>query len=111
MLFSKMFLIRCKTSLLFSKNLRNSNNILKAPSRHKKFFHQTTFELFTVKATYSFFILAKNPLLLNNIAKAVLLFKKINVCFLHIGSNTLNRIKISICFNIKLNLLPKVIPY
>lgn len=111
MLVSKFFLNQCNVSLLLKKDFKNNTNILKAPSRHKKFFHQVTFELFTVKVIYSFGEFFKKIFLLNSITKVMFFFKKINVCFLRIGSNTLNRVKIIVCFDIKINLLPKVLLY
>ena len=109
MLFSKFFLNKCKISLLFSKNTKNSVNILKAPSRHKKFFHQTTFELFTTKIIFNFYSFLKNKHLLNNIIKIIIFFNKINLCFFKIGSNILNRVKISVCFSITLCLYPRLL--
>lgn len=95
-LLSKIFLKNCKVTLRF---LRTSNmvvNLLKAPSRHKKFFHQIGREFFLIKIFYYFktnrsvfgdgvvFIFYKI---------IIKFFKKINLFFTKTGSNILNKIK------------------
>lgn len=98
LLFSKIFLLGCNTTLLFGNLKKNQINILKAPSRHKKFFHQIFFEYFFVKVFFKFkFNLSKNIYL------CCVFFKKLDLIFQKIGSNTLTRIKISTSFKIDLN--------
>ena len=46
LLFSKTFFKNCKVTLLLNKKRKIITNILKAPSRHKKFFHQIFHEIF-----------------------------------------------------------------
>lgn len=98
LLFSKIFLLGCNTTLLFGNLKKNQINILKAPSRHKKFFHQVFFEFFFVKVFFKFKFKVNNNLFL-----CCVFFKKLDLIFQKIGSNTLTRIKISAIFKVNLN--------
>lgn len=91
LLLSKFFFKGVKVSLFFNKICKHSTNILKAPSRHKKFFHQVFFEFFLIKI---FFHLP----LFNTIVfiNAFGLFRSINALFLKLGSNILFRDKVSL---------------
>lgn len=87
-----MFLINCKVSLKFNNLKKLQTNLLKAPSRHKKFFHQIYFEIFSVNVFFLFEYRKKVPTHeINNI------FLKVNDIFLKIGSNTLTRTKFIMC--------------
>jgi hypothetical protein len=97
LLFSKIFLKGCLVSFFFKKNKVNSTNILKAPSRHKKFFHQVFYEYFQISFFFKFFL--KRYFKINT---SMYLFKKINNIFNKIGSNTLTRIKISTTIPIRI---------
>jgi len=96
LLFSKIFFRNCIVSLHFLKEIKNTINLLKAPSRHKQFFHQVYFEIFKVYVTFSFKKAQNINFNKNNI---IHLFKKFNNIFLKIGSNTLTRVKFSVLFN------------
>ena len=94
-LFFKVFFKNLKISLSFSKKKRFQTSLLKAPSRHKKFFHQICFEYFTLKAFFYFLI---NPTIgLNNV---VCFFQKLNTIFERFGSNVLLKSKFSTLFSI-----------
>jgi hypothetical protein len=93
LLFSKIFLKNCLVSFFFRKDNLNKINLLKAPSRHKKFFHQIYYEYFQVKFIFRFKKIFKK---INN---TIIIFNVFNKIFLKIGSNTLNRIKLSISFS------------
>ncbi len=95
-LFSKVFLKSCNVNLLFQKVNNQPTSFLKAPSRHKKFFHQVFFEFFIIKIF--FFFLKKGKV--NNPQK---IFKKIDNFFKKIGTNVLTRTKISVTFNTYFN--------
>lgn len=88
LLFSKIFFKNCKISLLFSLKKKTQTSLLKAPSRHKKFFHQIVYEVFLVKIFFKF---NKEIILLNN--NSIKVFNLLNSIFINIGSNTLTRIK------------------
>lgn len=93
LLFSKIFFKKCYVSFNFKKNqTTNKINLLKAPSRHKKFFHQICYEYFQVVFIFKFSKIFKKNF---NLIK---LFNLLNNIFLKIGSNILNRKKISIVF-------------
>ena len=49
--FLKFLLLNCTITLNFFKNNTNIINILKAPSRHKKFIHQYLVEFFLIQLT------------------------------------------------------------
>lgn len=99
-LLSRFFFKNCEVRLLFLKKNELASNLLKAPSRHKKFFHQIKIETFFVKIFFKFkrswqeevFILDSNVLSL---------IKKLDLVFSRIGSNTLNRLKITTTINQK----------
>ena len=88
LLFSKIFFKNCSTNLLFNTTKKNQINFLKAPSRHKKFFHQTFFEFFQIKVFFKFRFNKKL-----HIYNTVIFFKKLNLVFLNLGSNLLTRTK------------------
>lgn len=91
LLFSNIFLQNCKISLLFSVKQKTHTSLLKAPSRHKKFFHHIFYEIFLVKLFFKFL---KNFKIYNkNFFK---IFSLINCIFNKIGSNTLTRIKTTV---------------
>jgi len=92
LLFTKIFLKNCLISFFFKKDSKNKTNILKAPARHKKFFHQVFYEFFEIK-----FFLRFNSVF-KNIKTTIMVFKRFNKVFKRIGSNILNRVKLSISF-------------
>jgi hypothetical protein len=94
LLFTKIFLNGCLVSFFFKKNKVNLTNILKAPSRHKKFFHQVFYEFFQVNVFFNFTKIKT----LKNIYCGVATFEKLDLIFQKIGSNTLTRTKILISF-------------
>ena len=49
LLFTKIFFTNCTVNFFFTKDMNTNTNVLKAPSRHKKFFHQIFYEYFLVK--------------------------------------------------------------
>ena len=95
-LFFKVFLKNCSISLSFSNKKQNKTSLLKAPSRHKKFFHQICFENFVFKTYFYFF---DNPLI--GINDSIGFFKKINNIFEKFGNNTLSKTNFRVIFNIK----------
>ena len=93
LLFSKFFITNCNINFFFFKKKKLKTNILKAPSRHKKFFHQIVNEIFFMKIFFYFFenlSCQNNKILLNT-------FNYLNNLFLKIGSNTLTRTKFIFC--------------
>ena len=54
LIFSKVFFKNCFVSFFFNKLKLNKINLLKAPSRHKKFFHQIYTEYFQVTFIFRF---------------------------------------------------------
>ena len=54
LLFTKIFFKGCVVNFFFTKNKNSNTNILKAPSRHKKFFHQLFYEYFIIKINFFF---------------------------------------------------------
>lgn len=54
LLFLKILMINCDVKIHFLKQKSEILNILKAPSRHKKFTHQYFFEFFLVKLYLNF---------------------------------------------------------
>jgi hypothetical protein len=99
-LFSKIFFKNCTISLLFKKTKKLQTNLLKAPSRHKKFFHQICFEFFFLKVNFYFNFKIKIPLQIINT-----FFQKINNIFIKFGSNVLTRIKFLLVVPTKPNFL------
>lgn len=99
LLFSKIFLKNCLVSFFFKKDKQNSISLLKAPSRHKKFFHQIFCEYFQVKFIFKF----------NKILKAttntIEIFSNLDKIFNKIGTNSLNRTKFSVSFLCRLSYL------
>jgi hypothetical protein len=101
-LFSSIFLKSFKIKLNFFKKRFNYTNILKAPSRHKKFFHQVGYECFLVKVI---FYSNAELLLALDIKNSVTFFGGVDTLFQNFGSNTLNRINFTLrysncCFSI-----------
>ena len=94
LLFSKIFFKNCCVSFNFSKNKGSSVSFLKAPSRHKKFFHQVTIEIFFLKIFVNF----NSKICINFLKNELFLFNYLNQFFRNIGSNTLCRVKFSTIF-------------
>lgn len=94
LLFTKIFVSGCLVSFFFKKNKVNCTNILKAPSRHKQFFHQVFYEFFQINVFFSF-IKVKD---LTKIENSIAIFEKLNLVFQKIGTNILTRTKILISF-------------
>ena len=95
-LFSKIFFKNCFVKLLFKNKKKNQINILKAPSRHKKFFHQVCFEIFYLKVFFFFKFFCKIQ-----IQNCSVFFFKLNSVFLKFGTNVLNRVKFLVNFTSK----------
>lgn len=87
-LFSKIFLKNCRISFFFKNFKKLQTNILKAPSRHKKFFHQVGFEVFFFKVFFFFNKYVNIP-----IQHSEIFFLKLNGVFIKFGTNTLTRVK------------------
>ena len=94
LLLSRIFFKNCKVDFLLLKKTKLTTNILKAPSRHKKFFHQIAVESFFLKIFFVFKIV--NPT--NSGGSFLELNGKLNNIFLKLGSNTLNRVKFTTSF-------------
>jgi hypothetical protein len=93
-LFSKIFFKNCSISLLFNSKKNKQTNILKAPSRHKKFFHQVFYEIFHLKVFFYFNLFHIIPIKFCNS-----FFTDLNVVFLRFGTNVLNRVKFLVNFS------------
>lgn len=100
-LFSKVFLKICEITINFKKRRFKKLSILKAPSRHKKFFHQICYEHFFVKMGFLF---KANAIIGNSCSDAVKFFRKIDHIFGEFGSNTLTRTVFKLRFKIGINL-------
>ena len=98
LLFTKIFFTNCTVNFFFTKDTNTNTNVLKAPSRHKKFFHQIFYEYFLVKINFFF----SDALNTENLQKCAIsrlgIFNEIDTIFKKIGSNTLSRSKMSISF-------------
>jgi hypothetical protein len=93
-LLSRSFFKNCEVNLLFLKRNRLSSNLLKAPSRHKKFFHQIKIETFFIKIFFKFKCVELKEIY--NLDSNILnLIRDVDLIFSKIGSNTLNRLKIT----------------
>ena len=93
-LLSRSFFKNCEVKLLFLKKSRLASNLLKAPSRHKKFFHQIKIETFFIKIFFKFkYVELKETYNLDS--NILNLIRDIDLIFSKIGSNTLNRLKIT----------------
>ena len=106
LLFTKFFFKGCVVNFFFTKNRNTQTNIFKAPSRHKKFFHQIFFEYYTIKINFFFKnsifrklsvegCLGKPQTTLKNLT---VVFNNLDALFKKISSNTLSRTKLSISF-------------
>jgi hypothetical protein len=93
-LFSKIFFKNYNLNIFYNNKKTNKINILKAPSRHKKFFHQVYMEYFCVNFIWSINYNYDKIFIPNYIH----IFKKINLIFLKIGTNTLSRVKFKLIF-------------
>lgn len=93
LMFVKIFFKNCSVSFFFTKNKSIYTNILKAPSRHKKFFHQVVYEFFTTKVNFFF-----KSFFLKYVLLSIPTFNIINNVFYKIGSNTLTRVKFTAIF-------------
>ena len=94
LLFTKIFISSCIVSFFFKKNKVNCTNILKAPSRHKQFFHQVFYEFFQVNVFFSFIKIKS----ITKTENSIIIFNKINLVFQKIGTNILTRTKTLISF-------------
>ena len=103
LMFVKIFFKNCSVSFFFTKNKSIYTNILKAPSRHKKFFHQVVYEFFTTKVNFFF-----KSFFLKYVLLSIPTFNIINNVFCKIGSNTLTRVKFTAIFKSPLLLLVPV---
>jgi len=78
--------------MVFLKKCKSNISLLKAPSRHKKFFHQLTTEFFICRVFFKF----KNTNLVD-LQQCCSIFKQLERGFFKkIGSNILARTKILI---------------
>ncbi len=94
-LFFKVFFKNCFVSLSFFKKKKLQTNLLKAPSRHKKFFHQIFYEYFILKTFFRFF--NKTYVYLG---ASIPFFIKMNSLFEKFGSNILTKCKFSVRFGL-----------
>ena len=99
LLFSKIYFKNTSISVIFKKTKTKTISLLKAPSRHKKFFHQFFFEFFFLK-----FFLKKKIKQTSNDTKKKFFFLKKNF-FHEIGNNVMVRTKFSTSFDLKKNFL------
>ena len=104
-IFVKVFFKNCYISFFFTKSKNTFTNILKAPSRHKKFFHQVVYEFFTTNVNFKF-----NNIQVVNLSTILPNFNKLNIIFKKLGSNTLTRTRCTIVFYTKISLNTGVLP-
>ncbi len=97
-IFVKVFFKNCHISFFFTKGKSTFTNILKAPSRHKKFFHQVVYEFFTTNVNFKF-----NNIQVLNLSTILSNFNKLNSIFKKLGSNTLTRTRCTIVFYTKIS--------
>ena len=98
LLFSKIFLQDCKLNILYKKTKKLQTSFLKAPSRHKKFFHQISSKIFSMKIFFKY-CLKKHSFKVNDINFDKIFFN-INTLFSTIGSNILTKTKLLISFKV-----------
>jgi hypothetical protein len=98
LLFSKIFFKNCSVKLKFEVLKTTQLSMLKAPSRHKKFFHQICLEFFILKVFYKFFKKMSVQLY-----KCITLKKKVLKIFNDFGSNILTKHKTILICPIKIN--------
>ena len=107
LLFNKLFFENCTTTILFTKTTTNNISLLKAPSRHKKFFHQVFQENFFLKIFFRCLYYKLNSLVdfkkinLNTNIISIKIFKKLFLIFSKIGSNVLTQTKFSFSSSFK----------
>ena len=99
LLFSKVFFKICLVNIKFEKRKKNKTSFLKAPSRHKKYFHQTLFEYFTLKFFFFF-----NSLCNISYKKFIKIYKNFYKFFIRIGSNTLTHYSFHIECKLNVNI-------
>ncbi len=97
LLFSKVFLKECSVTFFFKKRSLTNTSLLKAPSRHKKFFHQIFLEIFFLKVFFKF--KKKKKIFLE---KSNIFLKRLSFIFNSFGNNILNKVKFSIVFQTNL---------
>ena len=97
-LLKKIFIKNCTIDLKFEKIKKLNLVFLKAPSRHKKFFHQITTEYFILKIFINLFSIKEVPF-----KKLFFIFYFFNKLFLKFGSNTLTRFKFALVSNFNFN--------
>ena len=110
-IFSKIFFKNTKISTLFLKSIKKNNlSLLKAPSRHKRFFHHIFYEYFIFKIFFNYNVIFNIKSIRDNIKKDlffiknnlnnsnIIIFKNLFTIFNKIGSNTLNSSKFSVSF-------------
>ena len=98
--FLKVFLKNFISNFLCLKN-KKKYNLLKAPSRHKKFFHQISYDTFIIKI----FFKSKTTMLFNNNNCYLMFFKLGKHILKDFGSNTLVKNKYEVTLNTKLILV------
>jgi len=97
LLFSKIFFKKCKMTTRFLTVRSCSTSLLKAPNRHKKFFHQVFYEYFFIKIFFKYKDVLHNACLLS----CCLSFVQLDFGFFQkFGSNVLSKAKIKISFPI-----------
>lgn len=89
-LFTKIFVNSSTTTFQFKKKKKNQISLLKAPSRHKKFFHQISYEYFYINIIIKFGDCVLSTIT-DNYNNTLILFYKLDNIFKNFGSNTLTR--------------------
>lgn len=89
-LFTKIFVNSSTTTFQFKKRNKNQISLLKAPSRHKKFFHQISYEYFYINIVIKFDGCVLRTIT-DNYNNTIILFYKLDNIFKNFGSNTLTR--------------------
>jgi len=89
---TKLFLKNFHANMFFNKYYKNVISVLKAPCRHKKFFHKLVYEYYVVNITYRY----KKNIFFRKVFFGPYLFSKLNKFYNRFGTTSLCRTKILI---------------
>jgi len=95
---TKFFLKDFTINMCFKKYYKNIVNVLKAPCRHKKFFHKLVYEYYTVNIVYKY----KKLYVLKKKFETSFFFYNLKKFYNKIGTTSLSRTKILVILPIAL---------
>ena len=84
--------------MFFRKRYKGVVNMLKAPCRHKKFFHKLVYEYYTVNITY----LYKDKILFDGQVSTSRLFARLSKFYNRFGTTSLCRTKLLVVLPMRL---------